>query len=92
MPRTERERIAAVADSNFSFWHSATFNNDGTKVLFTDEWGGGTAPRCRSTDKYEWGADAIFTLSNNQEWPKGKYKVDLYLNGKIDRTVEFQVE
>lgn len=56
------KRIAAAADSNFSFWHSATFNNDGTKVLFSDEWGGGTQPRCRVTDKLEWGADAIFTI------------------------------
>jgi len=48
------KRIGAVADSNFSFWHSATFNNDGTKVLFTDEWGGGLQPRCRVTDKPEW--------------------------------------
>lgn len=59
-------RIGAVADSNFSFWHSATFNNDGTKVLFSDEWGGGTQPRCRTTDKPEWGADAIFTLDANK--------------------------
>ena len=55
-------RIGAAADSNFAFWHSATFNNDGTKVLFTDEWGGGTAPRCRDTDKPEWGANALFTI------------------------------
>src|SRR5581483_8456904 len=60
------KRIGAAADSNFSFWHSATFNNDGTKVLFSDEWGGGTQPRCRTTDKHEWGADAIFTIENNQ--------------------------
>jgi hypothetical protein len=60
-------RIGAVADSNFSFWHSATFNNDGTKVLFSDEWGGGTQPRCRATDKPEWGADAIFTLDANKQ-------------------------
>src|SRR5205823_4525385 len=53
-------RIGAVADSNFSYWHSATFNNDGTKLLFSDEWGGGGAPKCRATDKPEWGADAIF--------------------------------
>src|SRR5439155_10117358 len=46
-------RFAAAADSNFAFWHSATFNNDGTKVLFTDEWGGGLAPKCRATDKPE---------------------------------------
>lgn len=56
------KRIGAVADSNFSFWHSATFNNDGTKLLFSDEWGGGGQPRCRVTDKMEWGADAIFTI------------------------------
>src|SRR5256885_11164767 len=59
------KRIGAAADSNFSFWHSATFNNDGSKILFTDEWGGGLQPRCRVTDKPEWGADAIFTLSGS---------------------------
>jgi hypothetical protein len=68
-------RIAAVADSNFSFWHSATFNNDGTKVLFTDEWGGGTQPRCRETDKYEWGANAIFTLVDGKMTFKSYYKM-----------------
>jgi LVIVD repeat len=61
------KRVAAVADSNFSYWHSATFNNDGTKVLFTDEWGGGGAPKCRSTDPMTWGADAIFTLSPSRQ-------------------------
>ena len=60
------KRIGEVADPNFSFWHSATFNNDGTKILFTDEWGGGSQPRCRATDKPEWGADAIFTLANGK--------------------------
>jgi hypothetical protein len=70
-------RIGAVADSNFSFWHSATFNNDGTKVLFSDEWGGGSQPRCRSTDKPEWGSDAIFTLdpSTRQMTFKSYYKL-----------------
>ena len=57
-------RLAAAADSNFAYWHSATFNNDGTKVLFTDEWGGGIAPRCRVTDRPQWGADAIFTAAS----------------------------
>ena len=61
------KRIAAAADSNFAFWHSATFNNDGTKVLFTDEWGGGTSPRCRSTDLPEWGANAIFTIDAQKQ-------------------------
>ena len=48
--------------TNFAYWHSATFNNDGTKVIFTDEWGGGTRPRCRATDPLNWGADAIFDI------------------------------
>ncbi|HEX8691136.1 MAG TPA: hypothetical protein VF746_01745 [Longimicrobium sp.] len=60
-------RIAAVADSNFSYWHSATFNNDGTKILFSDEWGGGGQAKCRATDKREWGADAIFTIENRRD-------------------------
>ena len=68
-------RIFAAADSNFSFWHSATFNNDGTKVLFTDEWGGGTQPRCRETDKYEWGANAIFTLEDGEMQFRSYYKM-----------------
>ena len=68
-------RIAAVSDSNFSYWHSATFNNDGSKILFTDEWGGGGGPKCRATDPKEWGADAIFTLNNNQMAFQSYYKL-----------------
>jgi len=59
-------RLAAAADSNFAYWHSATFNNDASKVLFTDEWGGGVGPRCRATDRPEWGANAIFTVENKR--------------------------
>jgi hypothetical protein len=59
-------RIDAAQDANMSFWHSATFSNDGRKILFTDEWGGGTQPRCRETDKMEWGADALFTIEDNK--------------------------
>jgi hypothetical protein len=59
-------RIDAVSDPNYAFWHSATFNNAGTKVVFTDEWGGGTQPRCRATDPMNWGADAIFNLKNGK--------------------------
>ena len=69
------KRIAAVADSNFSFWHSATFNNDGSKILFTDEWGGGSQPRCRSTDKMEWGANALFTLVDGTMTFQSYYKM-----------------
>ena len=68
-------RIDAAADSNFSYWHSATFNNDGTKILFSDEWGGGGSPKCRATDKMEWGADAIFTLENNKMVFHSYYKM-----------------
>ncbi|MDA1080739.1 MAG: hypothetical protein O2973_03525 [Gemmatimonadetes bacterium] len=68
-------RVFAVSDSNFAFWHSATFSNDGSKVLFTDEWGGGGAPRCRATDKYEWGGNAMFSIQNAQMAFKGYYKM-----------------
>ena len=56
-----------MSDSNFSYWHSATFSNDGSKVLFSDEWGGGGQPKCRATDPQEWGADAIFTIARTDE-------------------------
>jgi hypothetical protein len=59
-------RLDNVSDPNFSYWHSATFNNDGTKVLFTDEWGGGTSARCRVTDQPEWGADALFDIVDSK--------------------------
>ncbi len=68
-------RIAAVSDSNFSYWHSATFNNDGTKILFTDEWGGGGQPKCRPSDPREWGANAIFTVANRAMTFKSYYKL-----------------
>ena len=69
-------RLAAASDSNFAYWHSATFNNDASTVIFTDEWGGGVAPRCRATDKPQWGADAIFTVANKRALTfQGYYKV-----------------
>jgi len=68
-------RLDAVADKNFAFWHSATFNNDGTKVIFTDEWGGGTRPRCRPTDSPTWGADAIFDVVDSKLRFGGYYKL-----------------
>ena len=55
-------RIDAVVDSGFAYWHSATFNNDGTKVVFTDEWGGGGRPRCQAHDPLDWGANAIYDI------------------------------
>ncbi len=68
-------RMAAVSDSNFSYWHSATFNNDGSKILFSDEWGGGGGAKCRATDKKEWGANAIFTVVGQQMRFQSYYKL-----------------
>jgi hypothetical protein len=68
-------RVEEVIDPNFAYWHSATFNNAGTTVLYTDEWGGGTQPRCRETDKAEWGANALFTLSGHELRHAGYYKL-----------------
>ncbi len=59
-------RMDAVADSNFSYWHSATFSNDGSKMLFTDEWGGGGQPKCRADDPKEWGANAYFSIDKGK--------------------------
>ena len=56
------QRLDVVTDTGFAYWHSATFNNDGTKVIFTDEWGGGSRPRCRAWDPLTWGADAIYDV------------------------------
>ncbi len=69
------KRIYAAADTNMSAWHSATFSNDGSKVLFSDEWGGGSSPRCRATDKVEWGADAIFVRNGDKLDFKSYFKM-----------------
>ena len=69
------KRLDAVTDKGFAYWHSATFNNDGTKVVFTDEWGGGGRPRCRATDPITWGADAIYDIVDKKLVPRGYYKM-----------------
>ena len=69
------KRIDVVSDPGFAYWHSATFNNDGTKVLFTDEWGGGGRPRCRSFDRRDWGANALYDIENGKLARKGTYKL-----------------
>jgi hypothetical protein len=60
------KRLDAVNDPNYAYWHSASFSNDGTKVVFTDEWGGGMSARCRANDPNKWGADAVFRLKDNK--------------------------
>ncbi|MGA3045134.1 MAG: hypothetical protein ABSD67_00805 [Terracidiphilus sp.] len=69
------KRVDAVNDPNYSYWHSATFSNDGTKVVFTDEWGGGLGARCRATDPNKWGADAIFNLKDDKLSMAAYYKM-----------------
>ena len=68
-------RIHAVADPNYSYWHGATFSNDGKTVVFTDEWGGGTAARCRATDDLSWGADAIYDIVDGKLVFRSYYKL-----------------
>ena len=69
------ERLDVVTDVGFAYWHSATFNNDGTKVIFTDEWGGGGRARCRAWDPLDWGADAIYDIVDNKLIFKSHYKM-----------------
>lgn len=69
------ERLDEVVDPSFAYWHSATFNNAGTKVVFTDEWGGGGRPRCLATDLPSWGADAIFDIVDRKLIFKSYYKL-----------------
>ena len=69
------ERLDVVTDIGFAYWHSATFNNDGTKVIFTDEWGGGGRARCRAWDPLDWGADAIYDIVDKKLVFKSHYKM-----------------
>jgi len=73
-PRAPK-RIDAVVDEGFAYWHSATFNNDGTKVVFTDEWGGGGRPRCRVQDPKTWGANAIYDIVDGELVFRSYYKL-----------------
>lgn len=73
-PRAPR-RLDAVVDPGFAYWHSATFNNDGTSVLFTDEWGGGGRPRCQAHDPMNWGANAIYDIVDGQLEFRSHYKI-----------------
>jgi uncharacterized protein (DUF305 family) len=69
------KRIDAVTDTGFAYWHSATFNNDGTKVIFTDEWGGGGRPRCRASDPRNYGADAIYDIVDGKLVFRSYFKI-----------------
>ena len=72
---TKPKRIDDVTDTGFAYWHSATFNNEGTKVLFTDEWGGGGRARCRAWDPINWGANAIYDIVDGQLQFRSHFKM-----------------
>lgn len=74
-------RIDEVEDPNFAYWHSATFSNDGSKVIFTDEWGGGMGPRCRATDPHNWGANAIYEMVDGKLEFRSHYKLPVVQSG-----------
>lgn len=57
-------RTSDIFDPDMAYWHSATFNNAGDKVVFTDEWGGGIGARCRVEDPATWGANMVATIEN----------------------------
>jgi hypothetical protein len=68
-------RLDAKTDVNFSLWHTAIFNNDASKVVYTDEWGGGQAPRCRATDPQRLGGNTILTIDNGKYTQHGYFKM-----------------
>jgi hypothetical protein len=80
----EPVRIDAAIDPNFIFWHSAIFSNDGSKVVFTDEWSSGVAPRCRQTDPANWGGDLILDIVNRKLIPRAYYKIPTALGPTVN--------
>ena len=66
-------RLDAVSDTNFSLWHTAVFSNDGKRVVFTDEWGGGTGPMCQATSMMEMGGNTILTIGADRKYTQHAY-------------------
>ncbi|HEV8198053.1 MAG TPA: hypothetical protein VGP87_15505 [Gemmatimonadales bacterium] len=66
-------RLDARADTNFSLWHTAVFSNDGKKVVFTDEWGGGTQPMCQATSMMEMGGNTTLTIGADRKYTQHSY-------------------
>jgi hypothetical protein len=67
--------LDAKSDLNFSLWHTAVFSNDARRVVFTDEWGGGTAPRCRATDPFRLGGNTVLTIAGGKMTQHGYFKM-----------------
>jgi hypothetical protein len=68
-------RLDAKSDLNFSLWHTAVFSNDGSSVVFTDEWGGGTSARCRITDPLRLGGNTILSIDDGRMTQHGYFKM-----------------
>jgi len=66
-------RLDARSDTNFSLWHTAVFSNDGSKVVFTDEWGGGTSPMCQANSMMEMGGNTILSIDANRKFKQHAY-------------------
>ena len=66
-------RLDAKSDTNFSLWHTAVFSNDGKKVVFTDEWGGGTSPMCQANSMLEMGGNTILTVDKAKKYTQHAY-------------------
>ncbi len=84
------KRVDAVNDPNYSYWHSASFSNDGTKVVFTDEWGGGLGARCRANDPNKWGIARgldIFDLTPTKDLTQNEIDA-----AKTVRVAQFNVQ
>lgn len=79
-------RVSDLFDPDMAYWHSATFNNAGDKVLFTDEWGGGTNARCRAEDPATWGADLIATIEDRTLTGRSFFKLPS-IQGKTENCV-----
>lgn len=66
-------RLDAVSDTNFSLWHTAVFSNDAKRVVFTDEWGGGTGPMCQATSMMQMGGNTTLTIDSKRKLTEHAY-------------------
>lgn len=66
-------RLDAASDSTFSLWHTAVFSNDGKKVVFTDEWGGGTGPMCQASSMMEQGGNTTLEITADRKFKQLGY-------------------
>ena len=67
-------RLDALTDTNnFQGRHTAAFSNDGTKLIQTDEWGGGTGPMCQASSMIELGGNTVISLDAKRKQTQRAY-------------------